>query len=433
MYTTIIDMLKYAHRTGLILLLLLCLSGAATAQQYQQPLNAQEESVADGKTAPSNSILWFWDLDDTHSGALIKSLIIVISICIVCLMVLLIWIMINRNRMEAREAETQNLLEKYESLLFDYLVAGNNDDVTSATRFNILFEIDRISKYEFNRGILINQMHELTKSMSLTISIGQNKDAREQLRDLYYQMNLDQDSIRKLYNPKWHVQVKGFREMAFMNVTEANSKIHLALKSKNNVLRMEAQLALVRLNEDDPFGFLDHLTHPFTLWEQLNVYELILLHDLPIPQFSRWTTSSNKTVVIFALRMIQVFKQLQAAPQLIACLHHPDRDVRYTAIVVSGEIQMRECLPHLKQMYKTEDYANCRAIILAMSKMPDEMMLNFLKLVLDKEDDVQLQIESAKAISKMGEVGVAALVKLMKSEYKNYQIIIRHVLDKRIN
>jgi len=428
---TIIDMLKHTQRIGLILLLLICLTGTTgAAQQQYQPPSAQEETI---EPAQSNTILWFWEFDGKQSSAMIKALIIVVMICILCLLVLLIWILVNRNRMEVRQAETQHLLEKYESLLFDYLVAGNNDDVTSATRYNILFDIDKISKYEFNRGILINQMHELTKSMSLTISIGQNKDAREQLRDMYYQMNLDQDSIRKLYSPKWHIQVKGFREMAFMNVTEAVSKIHLALKSKNNVLRMEAQLALVRLNEDDPFGFLDHLTHPFTLWEQLNVYELIVLHDLQIPQFSRWTTSLNKTVVIFSLRMIQVFKQLQAVPQIIACLHHPDMDVRHTAIIVSGEIQVRECLPHLKNMYKNEDYANCHAIILAMSKMPDEMMLSFLKLVLDKEDDVQLQIESAKAISKMGEVGVASLVKLMKSEYKNYQIIIRHVLDKRIN
>jgi hypothetical protein len=43
-----------------------------------------------------------------------------------------------------------------------------------------------------------------------------------------------------------------------------------------------------------------------------------------------------------------------------------------------------------------------------------------------------LQIEATKAIENMGEEGVKALVKLMKSEYKNYNIIIRHVLDRRI-
>ena len=426
-------MIKYAQRIGFILLLLLSLPDISAEQQQYQPLTAPADTIVDGRHATTGFYWWPWEIEESPSGGIVKTLIIVVLSCIFCLFVLLIWILINRNKMEVRQAETHRLMELFESLLFDYLVSGNNEDITSAARYNILYELDKISKFDFNRGILINQMHELTKSMSMTISVGQNKDAREQLRDLYYQMHLDHDSIRKIYSSKWHIQVKGFRELAFMNATEANSKIRQALKSKNSILRREAQVTLVRLNEDDPFGFLDHLTYPFTLWEQLNVYELIAIHDLPIPQFSRWTSSPNKTVVIFALRMIQVFKQLQAAPQIIECLHHPDKEIRHMAIIVSGEIQLRETLPHLKHMYKSEEYNNCLAIILAMGKMPDETMLSFLKLVLDKEDDVRLQIESAKAISKMGEMGIAALVKLMKSEYKNYQIIIRHVLDKRIN
>ena len=68
-----------------------------------------------------------------------------------------------------------------------------------------------------------------------------------------------------------------------------------------------------------------------------------------------------------------------------------------------------------------------------MAKMPDESVLNFLKLVLDKEEDVQLQIEAAMAINNLGDLGKAELQKLMNSDYKNYQIIIKHVLDKRIN
>jgi hypothetical protein len=67
-----------------------------------------------------------------------------------------------------------------------------------------------------------------------------------------------------------------------------------------------------------------------------------------------------------------------------------------------------------------------------MGKMPDSSMIGFLKLVIDKEEDVQLQIEATKAIRNNGDEGVKALVKLMESEYKNYSIIIKHVLDRRI-
>ena len=420
------DMIKYAQKTGFIILLLYCLYSIVTAQpQELMPPVQMETSEAEQTPASGFFNWWITGLENNQSITLVKSLVIVIISCIFCLIFLLIWILINRNRMQSRQAETDRLLEQFESLLFDYLTVENNESIYK--------QIARAALFDFNREILIAQMRELSKSMSLTMNMGTNEDARIQLRELYYRMHLEQDSIRKLYNPKWHIQVKGFRELAFMHVDEVNEKLCHALKSKNNILRMEAQLALIRLNKDDPFGFLDHLTHPFTLWEQLNAYELITVHNLPIPQFSRWTGSPNKTVVIFALRMIQVFKQQQAAPQVSECLRHPDKEIRRVAIFVCGEIQLRETLVQLKHMYKDEEHTNCLAIVHAMGKMPDDSMLKFLKLVLDKEEDVQLQIESAKAISKIGELGIAALVKLMKSEYKNYQIIIRHVLDKRIN
>lgn len=372
----------------------------------QQQLSETESSVG-----------WFGISDTNPQSRLIRALIIVIITCTVCQVVLLIWILINRNRIHAVETKTNKLLEQFQALLVDYLFSENNNE-----QFR---KIQRIATFDFDRKILINQMIDL--------SINLSGESKEKLRDLYLKLNLDRDSLSKVHSSKWHIKIKGFKEMAFMNIKEANQKIRNALKSKNNILRMEAQLALVRLNEDDPFGFLDDLKRPFTLWEQLNVHELIIYHNLPVPDFSRWTDSPNKTVVIFSLRMIQVFKQTGAVQAVINCLSHPDSEVRYTAIRVCGEIQLHDTLPHLKHIYKNEDRNNCLAIIQAMEKMRNESVLGFLKLVLDREEDVQLQIGAAVAISKMGETGISALVKLMKSEYKNYQIIIRHVLDKRIN
>jgi len=71
-------------------------------------------------------------------------------------------------------------------------------------------------------------------------------------------------------------------------------------------------------------------------------------------------------------------------------------------------------------------------IIKSMGKMPDSSMIGFLKLVIDKEEDVQLQIEATKAIRNNGDEGVKALVKLWNRSIKNYSIIIKHVLDRRI-
>jgi len=166
--------------------------------------------------------------------------------------------------------------------------------------------------------------------------------------------------------------------------------------------------------------------------EQITLHDLIMQHEIPVPEFQKWLSSDNATVVMFALRMIREFKQKDAEPEIRKVLLHRDPRVSQLAVEVAGDLDMRSTLDTMKRMYKFQEYNNCLEIVRSMGKMPEQAMLGFLKLVLDKEDDVQLQIEAVKAIENMGEVGVQALVKVMKSEYKNYNIIVRHVLDRRI-
>jgi hypothetical protein len=217
-----------------------------------------------------------------------------------------------------------------------------------------------------------------------------------------------------------------------MNIKDANEAMYEALNSSNEILRMEAQIALVRLSEDNPFEFLSHLTRPFSLWEQITLHELIVQHNIAVPGFKKWLESPNPSVVMFSLRMIKEFNQTDAEAGLRKVLEHPDPAVRQLAVQVAGDLNMTSTLEIMKRMYKNQDYNICLEIVRSMGKMPDLSMMGFLQMVLDKEDDVQLQIEATKAIENNGEEGVKALVKLMKSEYKNYNIIIRHVLDRRI-
>jgi hypothetical protein len=342
-------------------------------------------------------------------NALILS--IVISIC--TMIILLIIILLNRTRMEKEEDLRQYLAETYQGMIIDYLFTGASPD-----RFRT------IASDTYRRQALIDQM--------IDVSVNLKGDAEEKLEGLYLYLGLDRDSIRRANNLRWHKKIKGFRELAFMNIKDANNAIFKALNSKNEILRMEAQIALVRLSDEDPFGFLFQLTRPFSLWEQITLHELIIQHDIPVPEFKKYLRASNPTVVMFALRMIREFKQKDAEDDLREIMEHSSPEVRRLAVQVAGDLEMRSTLDVMKRMYKSQDYNSCLEIIRSMAKMPDVTLLGFLRLVLDKEDDVQLQIEATKAIENNGEEGVKTLVKLMKSEYKNYNIIVRHVLDRRI-
>jgi len=347
------------------------------------------------------------------SFAFINALIITISLSMLSMIILLIIILLNRTRLEKEEKLRQYLSETYQTMIVDYLFSSINTD-----RF---FEI---ASNKFRRQILIDQM--------IDVSINLKGDTENKLQNLYLSLGLDEDSIKRAHDFRWHKKIKGFRELAFMNIKDANNEIRRVLNSGNEILRMEAQIALVRLTDHDHFSFLSSLRRPFSLWEQITLHDLIIQHDLPVPSFKKWLGVANPTVIMFALRMIREFKQKDAEDEVRELLDHSSQEVRRLAVQVAGDMDMRSTLDIMKKMYKTQDYNTCLEIIKSMGKMPDPSYIGFLELVLDKEDDVQLQIEATKAIENNGEEGVKILVKLMKSEYKNYNIIVRHVLDRRI-
>ncbi len=347
------------------------------------------------------------------SVALVNALIITIIASFATMLILLLVILFNRNRMEKEAKLRQYLMEQYQSLIVDYLFGNTGSE-----------QFKKIASDNFRRQVLIDQM--------IDVSVNLKGETEEKLMNLYRELNLDQDSLARARSRKWHKKIKGFRELAFVGITDGNDEINRALNSRNEILRMEAQIALVRLSDKDHFEFLSRLKRPFSLWEQITLHDLIIQHELPVPDFSRWLSSENPTVVMFALRMIREFKQKDAEQEIKKVLLHRDPAVSQLAVQVAGDLDMRSTLDTMKRMYKFQEYNNCLEIVRSMGKMPEQAMLGFLKLVLDKEDDVQLQIEAVKAIENMGEPGVQALVKVMKSEYKNYNIIVRHVLDRRI-
>jgi hypothetical protein len=347
------------------------------------------------------------------SVALVNALIFIILASFVTMLILLIVILLNRRRMEKEAKLRQYLLEQYQSLIIDYLFGNAGSDAFRS-----------IASDNYRRQVLIDQM--------IDVSVNLKGDSEAKLTRLYMELELDRDSIRRAHSHKWHLRIKGFRELAFMGIRVANEEMYKSLNSRNEILRMEAQIALVRLSDKEHFDFLSRLERPFSLWEQMTLHDLILQHNVPVPEFRKWLSSANPTVVMFALRMIREFKQRDAEPDVKIALLHRDHRVSQLAVEVSGDLDMRGTLDTMKRMYKFQDYNGCLEIVKSMGKMPELAMMGFLKLVLDKEDDVQLQIEAVKAIENMGEEGVKALVKVMKSEYKNYNIIVRHVLDRRI-
>jgi len=353
------------------------------------------------------------------SPVFVTILYVVILYSILTLIVLLIIILLNRNRLQREEKQRSYLNEVYQQKLMDYLFEEDRREEARK-------DIEEIAANQFDRQLLIDQMIDL--------SINLKGEIKETIKELYLFLGLKEDSLKNVGSKKWHEKVKGIRELAYMNIRDAAGQILESLNSNNEIVRMEAQIAMVRLSDENPYHFLHFMEKPLAVWEQITLHELLIQHDLKVPAFKEWYASENLSVLNFALEMTAWFKQKESDQEVIGLFNHKDENIRHTAYRVCGEIGLENSLPAMKEVYEKESYKNKLEILSSFAKIPLEQHLGFLKWVLDTEDDVQLQIQATKAMENTDEPGISMLIKLMKSksEYKNYQIIIRHVLDGRI-
>jgi hypothetical protein len=332
---------------------------------------------------------------------------------ILVMVIVLIITLILRTRRQKLGRQKQKLREEYQDSITEYLF---DEGVGQPAN---LREADSQRK----KQILIDEIMQLYANLSGEIS---NK-----LRELYLDLGLDNESVQKTKSPQWHVRAKGFRELAQMNIQTVNAEIELCLNSPNDILRMEAQLAMVRLNFEEPFSFLNKLQQPFTSWEQLHVYEMIQRYQIAIPEFSFWLSSRNETIVVFAIRMIRAFKQENAFALLIPFLKHENYEIREETFMTLGDLGNPQALSLLQERFGYEAQPGRLQILRAIGKIPDEANVEFLRGVL--EPSSELRLEAADALARIESFGVKGIETILKRSDEDLQAVARHILDNKIH
>jgi len=341
----------------------------------------------------------------------VKVLIIAVVVLIIIMIGVLVLTLILRTRRKNQRQRSDILKDDIQDSITEYLF----DEETAKPE---MLEKIRSPK---DKQELIDEIMQLYANLSGEIS---NK-----LRELYIDLGLDNESVTKTQSHQWHVRAKGFRELAQMNIKTVNEEIEKCLNSDNDILRMEAQLAMIRLNYEDPFSFLNKLQKPFSSWEQLHVYEMITRHQIQVPEFSDWLNSMNESIVVFCIRMIRAFKQTENFKKLLPFLEHSNKEIREETILTLGELRIYETLDIFKERYVVEDQDARVLILQAMSKMPEDSNVDFLQGILEPSNALRLQ--AAEALSRIESFGVKGIETILRRSDDDLQAVARHILDSK--
>ena len=251
------------------------------------------------------------------------------------------------------------------------------------------------------RQILIENIVSLHKNL-----LGESAD---KLRYLYRKLGLQQYSKRKLYSSSWHRVAKGISELADMGMQENSPLIQNFVNHPHPILRSEAQVALLKLEPEAPFSFLNDLKEPLLDWQQLQLARAAYKSQfLKIPKFEAWLGSKEESIVIFCLRMIAIYGQRRASDAILELLQHPSAKVREEAVVALRHLETYDAVPMLTSMFANEPTDVQLEILKTLPAISNQVSIPFYEQVLGL-DNRSLQLAAAKAMCQSGQEGKARM------------------------
>jgi hypothetical protein len=233
--------------------------------------------------------------------------------------------------------------------------------------------------------------------------------ASDNIRQLYLQLNLDSYALANLKNRRWYIKAQAIQELSIIGLKEHVTQIYRLTNNVNDLVRMEAQIAVVNFYGFEGLRFLDVVSYPITEWQQIKLLqELSKVSPDDFSGMEKWLKSSNKTVVIFALKLVRNYHRFEMHNMAAECLNHPDQDVKLQAIVTLGEIYDAETSGLLMGKFLRADLHHKIAIIKVFQQVASDDEIPFLQNQLDHEN-VDIVLQAARALAKIGDSGVKAL------------------------
>lgn len=252
----------------------------------------------------------------------------------------------------------------------------------------------------------------------------------ENIVALYNQLGLREDSLEKMQNKrKWYLKARGIQELYLMDQKNLLTKIYRETNSKNEFVRSEAQIAIIYMTGFNGLRFLDVISYPLTLWQQIKLLEQLRLfgkkEDLS-DRLPKWFQSKNDTVVVFALRLAAEYQQYAVKDAIMNCLVHPSDSVRTRAIKTLITLADEQTPFILTGYFSKENFDNQVHILNSLASIATDEQTPFLERLLDAPDNI-IKLKAAVVLANNSTNGLSILEKRAMQEPEPFERILRHV------
>ncbi|MDP3312698.1 hypothetical protein [Lutibacter sp.] len=259
---------------------------------------------------------------------LIKVVWIISVILFIIIIVSIFYLKIYRTRLRNSTAETQKLVTEYEIQLINYLYAEEGQEEQNSIIEKLTFCISSKSKRKIIKRVLLKLKKEISGEIAVAI------------QNLYRQIGLLNFALKKLDHQNWYVVAMGIRELKQFNIKDAHDAILHHVNHSSKEVRKEVQLYLVSLFHFKGLEFLTKIETDLSEWDQIQLLEVLQKNeDQQDVDITPWLNSNNDSVVMFSLKIAEIFNQYEVQNHIIELLHHKNNIIRTKAILVLGGMQ----------------------------------------------------------------------------------------------
>ena len=313
----------------------------------------------------------------------------------------------------------QKGIEKSLELWISRILLDENETETEPAYLHIPSKFQKHFKSKTKREFTVNQLIDVKKNLTGKLV--------DNVIHLYEHSGFKQDSVAKFNSKAWHKKVKGINELYMMDQKDMLLSIYKQTNSHNEFIRMEAQTAMIHFCGFEGLKFLDIITHPVSEWEQLKLLEQLKTLDIAeINNLSLWLKSLNFTVVIFALKLVDVYQQYEMHDEVVECLKHKNEKVRVQAVTTLGRIAAEDTASILAKHSYKEHFTNRQNILNSLLNIASDKEKDFLLLQLDDDNDF-LKLSAARVIAKCCHNGFDILKDKAYQQPDPYQEIYFHL------
>ena len=249
--------------------------------------------------------------------------------------------------------------------------------------------------YEFKKSLNRSGYRNYMIDELLKAKTGFSGLSTANLRMLYERLNLELDSFKKLHNLKWHIRAKGIRELGIMGQTQYQKEIFWLCNNKNELVRNEAQCAMVGFFGWPGLSFLNAIEHPMSQWHQVQLLnKLAGVQPDSFEEIKLWLDSSNESVIVFAIKLATLFNCQGVYIHVVMCLHSSSHQVKIAALDYLRLLPQGDTSEQMINHYYSEDTSYKLVVIAALKDIGTDRDIPFLIKELDDENN---EIKAAAA------------------------------------